>query len=57
VTVLREAIDVDHHSPAGVYFGTSSGHLFASPNVGDTWQLIAEYLPRILSVRALARAC
>ena len=53
VTVLREAIDVDRHAPCGVYFGTSSGHLFASRDAGDHWQLVAEYLPRILCVRAL----
>jgi photosystem II stability/assembly factor-like uncharacterized protein len=53
VTVLREAIDVDRHAPCGVYFGTSSGHLFASRDAGDSWHTIAEYLPRILSVSAV----
>ncbi|HSN72127.1 MAG TPA: hypothetical protein VLT59_11485 [Steroidobacteraceae bacterium] len=53
ITVLREAVDVDRCSPCGVYFGTSSGHLFATRDAGDSWQLIAEYLPRILSVTAL----
>ena len=53
VTVLREAIDVDRHAPCGVYFGTSSGHLFASRDAGDSWRVIAEFLPRILSVTAV----
>jgi hypothetical protein len=41
--------------PAGVYFGTSSGHLFASNDRGDSWRLVAGYLPRILSVTASLR--
>lgn len=52
VTVLREAIDADDLDPTGVYFGTSSGHLFASRDGGDGWELIAGFLPRILSVSA-----
>jgi photosystem II stability/assembly factor-like uncharacterized protein len=52
VTILREAIDTDPLDPPGVYFGTSSGHLFASQDGGDSWELIAGFLPRILSVEA-----
>ncbi|MGB5210897.1 MAG: hypothetical protein WBP60_10275 [Gammaproteobacteria bacterium] len=48
VTVLREAIDTDHAE--GVYFGTSSGHLFASADSGEHWRMIAGFLPRILCV-------
>ena len=51
VTVLREAMTTDSLDPCGVYFGTSSGHLFASRDNGNHWQLIAGYLPRILSVQ------
>lgn len=54
VSILREGMCSDGQSPAGIYFGTSSGHLFASRNSGDTWSLIAGYLPRILSVTAAA---
>jgi photosystem II stability/assembly factor-like uncharacterized protein len=53
VTVLREAMDTDDARPCGVYFGTSTGHLFASRDGGGAWTLIASFLPRILSVRAL----
>jgi len=53
VTVLREAMDTDTHEPCGVYFGTSGGQLFASPDAGDSWREIASYLPRILSVKAV----
>lgn len=52
VTVLREAMDTDAASPCGVYFGTSTGHLFASRDGGEHWRLVTAFLPRILSVRA-----
>jgi hypothetical protein len=47
---LREALAVDGCEPAGVYFGTSSGHLFASRDAGEHWDLLASFLPRILCV-------
>jgi len=52
VTVLREAMSTDDATPCGVYFGTSTGHLFASRDGGEHWQLVAGFLPRVLSVRA-----
>lgn len=52
LSILREGMCNDSLSPVGIYFGTSSGHLFASRNAGDTWTLVAGYLPRILSVTA-----
>jgi hypothetical protein len=55
VTVLREALATDTRDPCGVYFGTSGGQLFASDNAGGDWQEIASYLPRVLSVKALAQ--
>ena len=51
VTVLREALDTDGLDPCGVYFGTATGHLYASPD-GRRWQLVATHLPKILSVTA-----
>lgn len=48
VSILRDAMCSDRQS--GVYFGTSSGHLFASSDSGETWQLLAGFLPKILSV-------
>ena len=53
VSILREGMTADEANPCGVYFGTSSGHLFASSNCGDSWQQIAGYLPRILCVAAI----
>lgn len=52
VTVLREALTLDQLHPCGAYFGTSSGHVFASADLGGHWQCIAEFLPRVLSVSA-----
>jgi photosystem II stability/assembly factor-like uncharacterized protein len=52
VSILREGMDADTLQPCGVYFGTSSGHLFASRDAGESWRPIAAYLPRILSVTA-----
>ena len=54
VSILREGLASDTLAPVGLYLGTSSGHLFASADGGDHWQLVAGYLPRILSVTAYA---
>ena len=35
--VLREAMATDEVDPAGVYFGTSTGQLFASRDEGEHW--------------------
>jgi photosystem II stability/assembly factor-like uncharacterized protein len=48
--VLRQAMATDRLDPAGVYFGTNSGSLFASIDEGDNWDCIAQHLPLILSV-------
>ena len=50
--VLREAMATDSMDPAGVYFGTSTGQVFASADEGDTWQLAADFLPPIWSLEA-----
>jgi len=51
--VLRQAMATDPLEPAGVYFGTSSGALFASADEGDSWRCIAQHLPLITSVETL----
>lgn len=53
IGVLRQAMAVDTLEPAGVYFGSSSGSVFASADEGDTWTCIAEHLPTISSVETL----
>jgi len=51
--VLRQGLAVDRLDPAGVYFGTGSGALYASADEGEAWTTIAEHLPGILSVEAM----
>lgn len=51
--VLRQALATDSLTPAGVYFGTSSGSLFASADEGDSWFRVAEHLPTITSVEIM----
>lgn len=51
--VLRQAVATDRLQPAGVYFGTNTGELFASADEGESWQCIAQYLPPIYSVETL----
>ena len=50
VGVLREAMAIDGYDDPGLYFGTSTGQVFASADEGDSWNEIAGYLPGIWSV-------
>lgn len=52
-TVLRQAMGGDECDPAGVYFGTNTGSVFASRDEGETWDEIARHLPTILAVEVL----
>ena len=51
--VLRQAMATDGLEPAGVYFGSGTGSVFASANEGDRWTCIAQHLPTISSVETL----
>jgi hypothetical protein len=42
---------IDTLDTPGVYFGTSTGQVFASPDEGRNWSMIADYLPGITSVQ------
>jgi hypothetical protein len=48
--VLREGMAIDSLDVPGLYFGTSTGQLFASNDEGESWSEIAAYLPAISSV-------
>jgi photosystem II stability/assembly factor-like uncharacterized protein len=50
VNVLRDAMAVDSLDSCGIYFGTTGGQVYASPDAGNTWSAIAEHLPAVLSV-------
>src|SRR5436190_8679206 len=48
--VLREGLAIDALDVPGLYFGTTTGQVFASADEGDSWSEIASYLPAISSV-------
>jgi photosystem II stability/assembly factor-like uncharacterized protein len=50
VNVLRDAMAVDTLDDCGIYFGTTGGQVYASPDGGDTWTPIVQNLPSVLSV-------
>jgi photosystem II stability/assembly factor-like uncharacterized protein len=50
--VLRGAMAADQRE--GIYFGTASGTLYASRDLGESWRELASGLPRIQSVEAFA---
>ena len=51
-TVKRQAMTADTHDPVGVYFGTTSGEVWASRTEGAKWSCIARHLPHIYAVEA-----
>ncbi|MFI5008116.1 MAG: WD40/YVTN/BNR-like repeat-containing protein [Solirubrobacterales bacterium] len=51
-TVLRDGLATDTKDPAGVYFGTRSGNVFASRDEGASWKRIVEGLPPVVCVKA-----
>jgi photosystem II stability/assembly factor-like uncharacterized protein len=50
VNVLRDAMAVDTLDECGVYFGTTGGQVYVSPDGGDNWKAIVHDLPAVLSV-------
>ncbi len=50
VNVLRDAMAVDALDSCGIYFGTTGGQVYASPDSGETWAPIVRDLPAVLSV-------
>jgi photosystem II stability/assembly factor-like uncharacterized protein len=50
VNVLRDAMAVDSLDDCGIYFGTTGGQVYCSPDGGNNWNAIAEHLPAVLSV-------
>ncbi len=50
VNVLRDAMAVDSLDSCGIYFGTTGGQVYCSPDGGDTWKPIVRDLPAVLSV-------
>jgi len=50
VNVLRDAMSVDTLDSCGIYFGTSGGQVYCSPDGGDHWKAIVRDLPPVVSV-------
>jgi photosystem II stability/assembly factor-like uncharacterized protein len=50
VNVLRDAMSVDTLDKCGIYFGTTGGQVYVSPDAGDSWTPIVHDLPAVLSV-------
>jgi BNR/Asp-box repeat len=50
VDVLRDAMAVDSLDDCGIYFGTTGGQVYVSPDAGEHWSAIVSDLPAVLSV-------
>ena len=50
VNVLRDAMCVDELDDCGIYFGTTGGQVYCSPDGGDNWAPIVRDLPAVYSV-------
>lgn len=49
-TVKRQAMTGDMRDPVGLYFGTTSGEVWASRDEGQRWRCIARHLPEIYAL-------
>ena len=49
-TVKRQAMTADASDPVGLYFGTTSGEVWASRDEGRKWTCMARHLPEIYAV-------
>lgn len=52
VAVMRDAMCVDDHETAGLYFGGRNGGVWCSADEGESWSEIHRNLPDVLVVRA-----
>lgn len=53
-TVKRQAMTTDLREPTGIYFGTTSGEVWASRDEGRTFRCLARHLPHIYAVESVA---
>ena len=51
LTILRQAFCAGGDDPLGLFFGATSGDVFASVDGGESWLGAARHLPPVLSVR------
>lgn len=52
LTVKRQAMGADTLDPVGLYFGTTSGEVWASFDEGGTWNCLCLHLPQVHSIEA-----
>lgn len=53
-TVKRQAMTADGRDPLGLYLGTTGGEVWGSRDEGLSWVKLADYLPEILALEAVA---
>ena len=49
-TVKRQAMSVDALDPAGLYFGTTGGEVWASFDEGASWKCLTLHLPHVYAI-------
>jgi len=49
-TVKRQAMTTDNAEKVGIYFGTTSGEVWASRDEGASWRCLAAHLPHIYAI-------
>jgi hypothetical protein len=52
-TVKRQAMSTDDQDPVGIFFGTTSGEVWASFDEGNTWECLVAHLPEIYSLHVM----
>ena len=52
--VLRDAMATDALDPAGLYFGTTTGQVYGSTSLGDSWSLLLNDAGRVQGVTTFA---
>ncbi len=50
VNILRDSMSTDSLDEGGIYFGTTGGQVYCSPDGGDHWSAIVRDLPPVVSV-------
>ncbi len=52
LNIYRQAMSSDGCDPCGIYLGTSTGQILNSRDDGDSWEVLANWLPPIYSLSA-----
>jgi hypothetical protein len=51
LTILRDAMDIDHLTAPALYFGTTTGQLWIGREGGEKWDCLFDSLPPIHNVK------